>query len=587
MKRVEDVSSLCTQVDLCIADAVDALARRQHDDGRWVDRLTASAVSTALGAIALHRSDPDTHADRVRSAESWLLANQRADGGWSDADRHPPSSKSGTAFAVAALTALAPEDHAEPIRRGMEYLDAAGGVDRVPGMRGPGPRSWPAAAAVAWSLVGLRPLSDQPYQPIEVMLLPSTLRNKVSIALPGVLGLGMMQAAHLDLPVYRRALRCMASPFALRWLRSVQGPNGGVEECPMLAALILIGLRAAWTGTDVADACERYLKATQRSDGSWAIDRDLELAVTTYAVSALTDAPPSGEPGGPVDLDRTRRWLLDAQWTRPFRPLRMRPGGWSWNMPSGWPECDDTAGALCALRRLGVPAHDVRIRTGRRWLVDRQNRNGSWSEWVRNGALLNDKPCPGVTAQVLMSLHATACPGDERRTAGAVLNGLTYLGSAQSEDGSYPSLWFRGRVFATAKVFECLAQLRRGGSSTARRAESWLLDNQDPDGSWGRRDGELRGTVEETAWAGHALLVAGRDAGDPMVRRAVEYVRGQATGGEWPEAAVGLYFDDLRYADDLIAHTAALRFLRLWRSRAGSTGNKPDWPLRATAARSR
>jgi squalene-hopene/tetraprenyl-beta-curcumene cyclase len=242
-----------------VHEAVEYLYGRQRDDGSWCDRLSSSAIPTALAAIALSRTDPVGHADEIADALGWLHAHQRDDGGWSDADEDPPSSKSGTSFAVAALHALDRERSSERIAGGMAFLEAAGGVHRVPGMRGPGPKSWPAAAAVAWAIVGLRELHEQPYQPIEVMLLPPKLRNKVSIALPGVLGLGLMQAHNLPMGPLRRLLHRLAEPRALAWLRAVQATNGGIEECPMLNALVLIGLGLAGVGEDIQKGCLSYL----------------------------------------------------------------------------------------------------------------------------------------------------------------------------------------------------------------------------------------------------------------------------------------------------------------------------------------
>src|SRR5262249_56989987 len=112
--------------------AVEHLYARQRDDGSWCDRLSSSAIPTALAAIALHRSDHTGYAAEVTGALSWLHASQRPDGGWSDADMDPPSSKSGTAFALAALHELEPEASAARIAAGLAFLDSAGGAGRIP-----------------------------------------------------------------------------------------------------------------------------------------------------------------------------------------------------------------------------------------------------------------------------------------------------------------------------------------------------------------------------------------------------------------------------------------------------------------------
>lgn len=533
--------------------AAEHLYRRQRADGAWTDRLSSSAVATGLAVVALAGAGRAAHGRRIEAGLDWLRAAQREDGGWSDADADPPGSKSGTAFAMAAFRALETPDAAGRLAAGHRFLAAAGGADRIPGMRGPGPRTWPAAAAIVWALVGLRELGSQPRQPVEVVLLPRRLRAMVSIALPGVLGLGVMQARLLPQGPLRRALRRLAEPRALAWLRSVQAPNGGIEECPMLVALVLIGLQAAGVGVDVRDRCAAYLRDTQRPDGSWAVDRDLEVAVTAYAVQALAER---GDVTGEARLRPTRDWLLAAQWARPFRPLGLPAGGWAWAMPSGWPESDDTAAALCALRQLGLPGDHAAARAGLRWLLSRQNRNGSWSEWVRNSAILNDRPCPAVTAQVVTALWRHG------RGAGAIARALRYLAAAQEPDGALPSLWFRRHVYGTARVLEACAELGRSGHAVAGPAQRWLLGAQRADGSWAA-------TSEETAWALFALLAAGQPpAGERLARGVAWLVDRQLPDGSWRPSPVGLYFDDLRYSSDLVCHTYALRALARWLRRA-------------------
>ena len=533
--------------------AAEHLYGRQRSDGGWTDRLSSSAVATGLAVVALARAGRAAHRRPVEAGLAWLRDSQRADGGWSDADADPPGSKSGTAFAMAAFRALDTPDAASRLAAGRRFLAAAGGADRIPGMTGPGPRTWPAAAAIVWALVGLREPGSQPRQPVEVVLLPRRLRSMVSIALPGVLGLGVMQSRLLPQHPVRRALRRLAEPRALAWLRSVQAPNGGIEECPMLVALVLLGLEVAGVGTDVRDRCVAYLLETQRADGSWAVDRDLEVAVTACAVQALAER---ADVAREARLRPTRDWLLAAQWTRPFRPLGLPAGGWAWAAPSGWPESDDTAAALTALRLLGLPGDHAAARAGLRWLLSRQNRDGSWSEWVRNSAILNDGPCPAVTAQVVTALWRHG------QGARAIARALRYLAAAQGPDGALPSLWFRRHVHGTARVLEACAELGRQGLAVAAPARRWLLGAQQADGGWA-------GTAEETAWALFALLAAGQPPADERVARAVAWlVERQRPDGSWRPSPVGLYFDDLRYSSDLVCHAYALRALGRWLRRA-------------------
>lgn len=531
---------------------------RQRENGSWVDRLSSSTIATALGALSLHRADPGGNRERVRSALAWLRAHQRDDGGWSMADAEPPSSPGMTAFAIAALHEIDPEGSRAELGRGWAFLDANDAENVIPGLRGEAPKNWPAALPTIWGLVGLRDPREQPDQPVEAVLLPARLRNKVSIALPAILALGVMQARSLPRNPVRRLTDRVAVPRALDWLREISGTNGGIEECPMIAGFVYLGLSVADLGRDLQLASLRYLLGTQRTDGSWAIDRDLEISVTAYSVMALAEF---GDVAADPQLHRTRDWLLDAQWNRPFTPFGLPAGGWSWANPSGWPETEDTAVVLGVLADLGVPRAHPSVELGIRWLLRMQNDDGSWSEWVRNSGIMNDRPCPGVTAHAVLALRRF---GLSRARGSAIARALAYLDRHRHTDGSIASVWFRDSTHGTSRLLEAHTATGNANVPTARAARNWLLHEQADDGGWPRRH-ELPPegtTAEETAWALFALLDAGHDPGAPEVLRAVDWlVERQDDAGTWRPSNVGLYFDDLCYTDDLIAHAFTVRAL--------------------------
>jgi squalene-hopene/tetraprenyl-beta-curcumene cyclase len=563
-----DQAKLARRSAEAVRAAAGYLFARQRADGAWTDRLSSSPMTTAMALLALDRADGAAYRDRIAAGLAWLERSQREDGGWSMADTFPPSSPGTTAFAIAAFTALAPEATRDRVRRAQAFIAANGGEAVIPGMQGPGPRTWPAAAAIAYVLAGLRDHDQQPYQPVEVMLLPARLRNKVSIGLPGVLALGIMQARTMRAGRLRRIAQRLAEPRALAWLRAVLGPNGGVEECPMLSAFIYLGLKEAGVAEDIQQASLSYLLQTQREDGSWAVDRDLEIAVTAYAVLGLAEVE---DVAADPRLAPTREWLLSTQWTRPFSPLGLPAGGWSWNVPSGWPESEDTAVVLSVLGMLGLGRDHPAVAAGLRWLRVRQNRNGSWSEWVRNSTLLNDRPCAGVTGHVVMALHDHAEPAGPRSPAGRALR---WFDRTQGADGAIPSIWFRDDTHGTAKVLETYAAIGRPRDPVARRARGFLLARQRPDGAWPVDVvvGAAGGTVEETSWATFSLLAAGEDPWSGPVTSAVEWMLDrQDADGTWPVSPVGLYFDDLCYGSDLITHAYPLRALGRWCRATGTS----------------
>ncbi|MBO0806734.1 MAG: hypothetical protein J2P32_00320 [Actinobacteria bacterium] len=550
-----------------VSQGASYLLDRQRPDGGWTDRLSSSAMPTAIAALALAEAGSDDHGQRVAASVGWLREQQREDGGWGLADADPPSDGSVTAFALAALAALDPEGSRRCIERATAFIEKLGGRSAIL----PNVRTWRELVSIIWAMTGMTPPQQQPVQPMEIMLLPAGFRNRASIALPGVIGLGAWQSRVMSLSWPARIARKIAEPRGLQWLRSVQGSNGGMEECPLMAALVYLGLHKSGpdTGADIQRGCLSYLLATQRPDGSWAIDRDLEVAVTAYSVLAMAEQECVTDDGR---LGATREWLLGQQWREPFRPLRLPAGGWSWANPTGWPESEDTAVVLSALRQLGVPAGDPAMIAGRDWLLSRQNSDGSWSEWVRNSSMVHDGPCAGVTAHVVMAFRDLGVTRDSQPAIGRAFR---YFARAQDADGGIPSLWFRDRTHGTAKLLEAYAHFGQAGEETAQRARRWLIATQREDGGWPltAADGSpADATAEETAWALYSLLAAGEPAWDDHITAAVDWLAAhQDMAGTWRPSAVGLYYDQMYYSDDLIAHTYPLRALGRWLGAAALT----------------
>ena len=559
------VSKLRARVAESTAHATQYLYDRQRPDGGWTDRMSSSTISTAIGLLALGRAGRELYRDQIDNGLTWLRDNQRPDGGWSLVDSDPPSSEHITAFAVAAFKVLDPDGSADVVDRGMKFIGQHGGESIItPDFSDGGPRTWREIVPIVWAMEGLRDVTAQPSQPLEVMLLPSGLRNRASIVLPGVLGLGIGQARVLPLGKTKALAHRLAEPKALQWLRDVMGPNGGIEECALMCALVFSGLRIAGedVGPDIQRGCLDFLLSTIRSDGSWPIDRDLEIAVTAYSILALAEVE---DVAADPRLDRTREWLLSTQWSKPFTPLKMPPGGWSWAAPSGWPESEDTAVVLTALAELGMRRDDPQIDLGLKWLLGMQNRDGSWSEWVRNSKMIHDGPCPGVTSHVVMAFKRHGASTRGRSPLGLAMK---YFEKSQASDGSFSSLWFRDSTHGTAKVLETYAELGMPTHPVARNAAAWLREHQRSDGAWPSKVVEgppEGGTAEETAWALFALLNAGTSPEDEQVLRGIGWlVENQNSEGTWRPQGVGLYYDTLYYSDDLIAHTYSLRALGRW-----------------------
>jgi squalene-hopene/tetraprenyl-beta-curcumene cyclase len=545
------------------------LAEQRQPDGYWVGELSSSPLATAMAALALHLRAGRARDERVRRAVAWLLVRQRPDGGWGDA-WDDPSNINTTSLTIGVLTLVAP-DHpgvSEALRQARQLLETWGGYEAVGDparctLSGPCRTVSAMAGLMDWSrLKILRP---------DVILLPRRLRRTISTTFPAYLSLSTLHDRMVGAPVWLRPLRPLALRRARAWLARAQGPDGSYEESAFLTALIVMALQAAGLGAlPWLQWAVDFLVVSQREDGSWPIDRDLETFDTDLAVFALAEA---GVDLAAPRFAATRSWLLARQVDSPCFPTGAGPGGWAWALPAGWPDADDTSYTLRALHVLGTPARAPALRRGGRWLLRLQNDDGSWPTFVRNSRMPFDHACPYITGHVLTALQGVEAFADDRRPLDRA---LAYLRRAQNPDGSFAAVWFRDYVSGTASVLDALLDLGLGHTPMARRCVRWLLANQNDDGSWGPWRGFIGspgGTAEETGWALAALArTADGQAAMPALTRGADWlVRAQGPHGAWPPAPMGLYYSALCYSDTYYALTIPLIALARYRRVAGSS----------------
>ena len=157
-----------------------------------------------------------------------------------------------------------------------------------------------------------------------------------------------------------------------------------------------------------------------------------------------------------------------------------------------------------------------------------------------HGALL-DPPTADVTARIIEALagwgYGMSHPNIKR--------GVDWLLDNQEADGSWYGRWGVNYVYGTWAV---LCGLRVAGfdmkKEPVRKAVRWLLDHQRPDGGWGEscasyKNPLLKGmgesTVSQTAWALMGLDAAG-ESSSPSVRKGVHYlIQNQNPNGSWNE----------------------------------------------------
>ena len=164
-----------------------------------------------------------------------------------------------------------------------------------------------------------------------------------------------------------------------------------------------------------------------------------------------------------------------------------------------------------------------------------------------------DPACPDITGRVL---EALAAHGVDRHHP-AVRRGVDWLVRHQEADGSWYGRWGVAYLYGTCFALRGLAASGENDREAhVLRAGEWLRSIQNADGGWGEScasyDNRVftagSSTPSQTAWA-LLGLVAGGDASSLSVRQGIEYlIETQNPDGSWDEeSATGTGFPRVFY----------------------------------------
>ncbi len=582
----------------------DRLLRYRVAEGHWEGQLSSSALSTATAAFALAVVDRPKYESLIYKGLDWLCEYQNSDGGWGDTVRSL-SNISTTMLCWSALAIAEDSDrHKQAVAKAESWLcDSAGSlepaalanaIDRQYGTD----RSFSAPILTMCTLAGRLGGHDQAWElikplPFELSVCPARLfrwlrLQVVSYALPALIAIGQAHYHHRKpkCPL-TRTLRHFSRKKTLEVLKSLQPENGGFLEATPLTAFVVMSLAGSGQrDNDVVSKGVRFLVDSARDDGSWPIDTNLALWLTTLATNALAASADFESLLQLQDRLHIRDLLLSSQYHHTHPYTQAAPGGWGWtNQPGAVPDADDTAGALIALRNLGFMDKQVvnAAIAGITWLLGLQNRDGGIPTFCRGWAALPfDRSAPDLTAHTLgaTGLWLDMLPQPlKRRAIKAAQKQLAYLQRAQREDGSWVPLWFGNElapskenpVYGTSRVLsalcrlpQCFGPLRLPMQS---QAIQWLVSAQNQDGGWGGAK-SVKSSVEETALALDALAevllqlvtgpgtLEGQHVSQEVLRSTVS--RGASSLVEMlsathpvPASPIGLYFAKLWYFEEL------------------------------------
>jgi squalene-hopene/tetraprenyl-beta-curcumene cyclase len=575
--------------------ARDHLLALQHEAGWWKGNLETNVTMDAED-LMLRQFLGIRDAEQTEQAARWIRSQQRADGTWANF-HEGPADLSTTVEAYVALRLAGDDPDSEHMRAAASYVLAGGGIEATRVFT----RMWLA-------LFGEWSWDDLPIMPPELIFLPSwfplniydwgcwarqtvvplTIVNAIRPVRPLGVRIDELRSGHpkrssvsplsvgglfeqLDklLHVYQRSpvkpLRRLAMRQATEWVvahQEADGGWGGIQPpwVYSIIALHLMGyqldhpvLAKAIAGLDGFTVHEETEQGTIR----WFEACQSPVWDTCLAVTGLLDAGVA--PDDPAVV-KAVDWMLGEEitvkgdWS--VRRPGLAPGGWAFEFANdGYPDTDDTAEVVLALRRAGNPdiaRTRAAVDRGVRWLIGMQSKDGGWGAFDADntqelilklpfcdfGAVI-DPPSADVTAHVVEMLGVEGLADHP-----ATQRGVRWLLRSQEDDGSWFGRWGANHVYGTGAVVPALVAAGMSTSDiTIRRAVRWLRKVQNTDGGWGEDlrsyvDNAWRGrgasTPSQTAWALMALLAAGERGED--VRRGISWLAdNQRPDGTWDE----------------------------------------------------
>jgi squalene-hopene/tetraprenyl-beta-curcumene cyclase len=592
--------------------AVDYLIGLQDAAGWWQGELETNVTMDAEDLLLREFLGIRT-AGETAAAARWIRSSQRQDGTWANF-RGGDADLSTTVEAYAALRLAGDAPDAPHMATAAAWIRARGGIeatrvftriwlalfgewpwDRLPAMPPELiylPRwvplnvydwaCWARQTIVPLTVVcSLRPVRPLPFSLPELHgpgREPNASRDPWEVAFQGLDKAlrGYERLAGRRGPV--SSVRTAARRRCADWIIARQerdGCWGGIQP-PWVYSLLALHLLGYELDHPVIQrglaGLERFTITEPGPDGPV---RRLEACQspvwdTALALVALSDA---GLPGDHPAVQAAAGWLLEEEIRGPGdwqvqRP-GLAPGGWAFEFDNdGYPDVDDTAEVVLALRGAGgtgVPdpgagtgglARKAARASSRAiaWLTGMQSRDGGWAAFDADNTRrlvtklpfcdfgeVIDPPSADVTAHTVEALCASGLGGSH-----AVRRGVTWLLQAQEPDGSWFGRWGANYVYGTgAAVPALIAAGVLPGKPCIRRAVEWLIAHQNDDGGWGEdlrsytdRSWAGRGTstASQTAWALLALLAAGGEDARSSAERGVAWLAAmQRPDGGWDE----------------------------------------------------
>jgi squalene-hopene/tetraprenyl-beta-curcumene cyclase len=586
--------------------ARDALISEQRADGHWVYELEADATIPAEYVLMAHYLGETPDVAREARIATYLRRIQTESGAW-PLFHGGRGDISATVKAYFALKMVGDALDSAHMRRAREWILSHGGAERS--------NVFTRILLALFDVVTWRAV---PVMPVEMMLLPTwspfslskvsywartvvvpllvlsvlrpKARNPRGVGIdelfrsdPRRLGMpskaahqrwvwyglfrafdSCMRVAEPLVPaLVRRAAMRRAIAFVTERLNGDHG-LGAIFPAMVNAVEMFDALGVPRDRPDLARARAAIDRlVVERSDEAYCQPCVSPVWDTALAAHALL------ETGDAASVQSAVRGL---EWLRPLQILdlvgdwgllrpHLRPGGWAFQYANAhYPDVDDTAVVAMAMDRAGklldTDRYDDALLRAREWIVGMQSGDGGWGAFesdnthfelnsipfADHGALL-DPPTADVSARCLSMLVQM---GDDARDSPEVQRALKFMLDEQEPDGSWYGRWGMNYVYGTwAALCALNPSLAATDEPAVERAVNWLIHIQNADGGWGEDGDSYRldysgfepapSTPSQTAWALLGLMCAGRND-HPAVARGVHYLlTHQGDDGLWSE----------------------------------------------------
>jgi squalene-hopene/tetraprenyl-beta-curcumene cyclase len=164
-----------------------------------------------------------------------------------------------------------------------------------------------------------------------------------------------------------------------------------------------------------------------------------------------------------------------------------------------------------------------------------------------------DPSCPDITGRVLEAL----CRRGFKLSDPPIERGVGFLLETQERDGSWYGRWGVNYLYGTFLALRGLRVAQDPGASKAMwKAGKWIVSVQNEDGGWGESCASYNegrfvpapSTPSQTAWALLGLVAAGQGETEALARGVRHLVDTQKADGTWDESlATGTGFPNVFY----------------------------------------